>query len=139
MNDLIKRLEEAETGSWVLDAAITAYFAAAEVRPYPPQTDFGPSFKWQFWSEDGKHFLGNESKFPVYAWTTSINCAIEKAKQVLPEMNCYGFDCDPVGADAYVSRNNVQSGHWVIAAEAKTPALALCIATIRAYEAGKTA
>jgi hypothetical protein len=137
MTDLITRLEEAETGSRELDAAITAYFAAAEVRPYPPQTDFWASFKWQFWSEDGKHFLGNESKFPVYAWTTSISCAISKAKQVLPEMNCYGFDCDPKGAYAYVSRNNVQSGHWMFESRAKTPALAFCIATIRAYEAGK--
>ena len=70
--------------------------------------------------------------------TTSFDAAYAMAERVLPEMNCTGFDKTPLGVEAYVSRNNVESGHWVeIGWHKSSPALALCIAILKANHKDK--
>ena len=70
--------------------------------------------------------------------TTSIDAALALATRVLPEMNCTGFDKTPLGVEAYVSRNNVNSGHWVETGWHKSsPAIALCIAILKANHKDK--
>ena len=60
--DLAGRIEAGENIAHEIVAALNN----AIVKPYPPSTDFGPSARWQFWSKDGQHFLGNERKLPVF-------------------------------------------------------------------------
>lgn len=72
--DLADRVEAVKPSERV-DAAIVAALNNAIVKKYPPSTDFGPSARWQFWSKDGEHFLGNESKYPILSYTTSLDAA----------------------------------------------------------------
>ena len=107
---LITRLEEAAAGSWKLDAEIEVLFSAQNLREALARRDY----------------------------TTSLDAAYALAERVLPEMNCIGFDKTPRGVEAYVSRNNVDSGHWcVIGWHKSSPAIALCIATIKANHKDK--
>ncbi len=80
-SDLLTRLEAASGGDRELDALVVARQNNALLKPYPPATDFGPSAKWQFWSLDGKHFLGNESKFPVPPLTASMDAVRALARK----------------------------------------------------------
>ena len=75
--ELIGRLKKATSGSEALEAEIAAFRNNAIVKPYPPSDDFGPHDHWQFWSLDGLHFLGNESRAPfkLSPWTRSIDAA----------------------------------------------------------------
>ena len=69
----------------------------------------------------------------VYAYTSSLNDIIALIERELPQANCHGYDKDPKGATAYVSRNCVSSGHWLYESDhCATPALALCAAFCRA-------
>ena len=105
---LITRLEEAAEGSRELDARI-------------------------WWLTHPR--MGEDDGKPVIcpAYTNSIDAALALAERILPEANCMGFDSDPRGADAYVSRNEVPREQiWLVEARAKTPALALCAAILRA-------
>jgi len=45
-------------------------------------------------------------------YTTSIDAALALVERMLPDANCVGYDKTPLRVDAYVSRNNVKSGHW---------------------------
>lgn len=76
--ELIAKLAEAKEGTSELDALIVACLNDALLKPYPPQTDFGPSNRWQFWSLDGAHFLGNEgaTRFKVERLTTSVDAIL---------------------------------------------------------------
>ena len=76
VKELISKVEGAVEGSRELDAEITASLHNAAVKPYPPSDDFGPRDRWQFWSQDGKHFIGSEAKFPVPLYTTSLDAAL---------------------------------------------------------------
>lgn len=115
MSDLITRLEEAAEGSRELDVAIYAHIKGI--------ADDIAERHWQAFS-------------PV---TTSIDAALALAERVLPEMNCIGFDKTPSGVEAYVSRNNVDSKHWVVTGEhPSSPALAICIAILKANHKDKT-
>lgn len=132
--ELVARLEATSAGSRGLDAAITAHLNGALLKPYPPATDFGPSAKWQFWSLDGAHFLGNESKFPVPPFTTSLDAALALAERVLPgwlwNLAAETYGCD---AELFSPRGECWDGHGP--ATGATPALALCIAILRATTA----
>lgn len=74
--DLYRKIATAREGSEELDAMIVAFFAKATLRPYPPSDDFGPHDHWQFWSEDGENFLGNEHKFKIPPLTRSVDAAL---------------------------------------------------------------
>lgn len=78
---LSERVEALEGADRSVDAEIIAALNNALVKPYPPATDFGPHDRWQFWSLDGKHFLGSEAKFNVPLLTSSIDAALT----LLPE------------------------------------------------------
>lgn len=106
MNDLIKRLEEAETGSRELDLAI--------------------------WSSQG--FIGTLGE-KMGGVTTSLDAALALAEWVLPGW-CWMIERHKNGtATAGLHEWNAycEADQFT----ANTPALALCIAIIRAYEAGK--
>lgn len=129
MTPILTRLEEG--GSRELDAEIVALLNKATVRLYPPSDDFGPRAKWQFWSLDGAHFLGNESKFPVEPVTTSVDAALALAERVLP-------GCDPgVCLEQRLETGRTIWAGWVdlnpgTSQFAATPAAALCLAILKA-------
>ena len=132
MTDLITRLTAATEPSRKLDAEIVALLHDAIVKPYPPSTDFGPSAKWQFWSRDGAHFLGNESKWPVPHYTASLDAAMT----LVPEDCHVNFGTYPKNCTysfakpwAQVWREGVFGRNE---STAPTAALALCIAALRA-------
>lgn len=110
---LITRLEEAAEGSRELDKLV----ALGTTHPY----GIGPS---------------GRAVMPHY--TTSLDAAYALAERVLPEMNCFGFDKTPHGVEAYVSHTNVYAGHWFVTGEhPSSPALALCIAILKANHKDK--
>jgi hypothetical protein len=75
-HELYHDLATAPAGSDALDVRIVAFFGNAIVKPYPPTDDFGPRDKWQFWSEDGHHFLGNEHKIKIPPLTRSVDAVL---------------------------------------------------------------
>ncbi len=79
-----------------------------------------------------EYFWREHSGPPAY--TASIDAAVALCERVLPEANCVGFDKTPKETTAYVSRNYCAAGDkpWLIEADGKTPALALCAAILRA-------
>lgn len=133
MTDLLTRLENAKEGSRELDALIVAELNDAMVTPYPPRADYGPGNQWQFWSRDGKHFLGNESapRFKIPHYTTSLDAALTLVPggdwhwQVRQDPSCYR---------AAMISGKIPDIKFVRGA-APTPALALCIAALRARSA----
>ena len=77
--------------------------------------------------------IGPSGRAALLPYTTSLDAALALAERVLPEMNCTGFDKTPLGVEAYVSLNNVDSGHWCeVGWHKSSPALALCIAILKA-------
>jgi hypothetical protein len=98
--ELLTALRAAPGPSQELDAEITAVINNCIVKPYPPTDDFGPRNKWQFWSSDGKHFLGSEAKFKVEPLTSSVDAAAAFRERELP-----GWD--------YANGNNSVPWAWV--------------------------
>lgn len=84
MTALLPRIEGGTGADEALDAEIVAHFNNAIVKRYPPTDDFGPRDRWQFWSKDGTHFLGSEGKFPVPAYTSSLDDALALVERMLP-------------------------------------------------------
>ena len=136
---LITRLEEAAEGSRELDALIWAHFRPEKIKvtlwnaPYADdsgRTQVG----FELPPKRTPTVTNMRGPYPhAEPVTTSFDAAYALAERVLPEMNCIGFDKSPRGVEAYVSRNNVESGHWFVAGEhPSSPTLALCIATIKA-------
>lgn len=82
--ELIAKLEALSGPDREIDAAIVASLNNAIVKRYPPTDDFGPKNRWQFWSEDGKHFLGSEGKYPVPPYTASLDATIALVERLLP-------------------------------------------------------
>jgi hypothetical protein len=113
MTDLIKRLEEAKAGSADLDREV--HFALGLVkRPRP----------------------GFSVNVPVV--TTSLDAALALAERLFPGAEVYvgrqegqwDADCEPVGCD----RSAMFVDH-----KGATPALALCIAILKATDTGREA
>jgi hypothetical protein len=71
-------------------------------------------------------------------YTASLDAAIALVERVLPDANCYGVEKDPRSWIAHVSRNQVDSGHWLKEAEHKTAPLALLSALLRALSIKET-
>lgn len=131
MGDLIARLEAATEGNRELDCLIREwddprYTSGRRVMYYGEPTGEHVSVDTGGWSESP-------------AFTTSIDAAVALIERKLPSANCIGVESypDDDGAttwEAYVSRNRVNEGHWMKTGFAKTPALALCLALLRALE-----
>lgn len=131
---LIERLETVKEGSRELDAAIVAILNDCIVRPYPPTDDFGPRNKWQFWSSDGKHFLGSESKFPVQPFTTSIDAVAVLMKKSLLGADLelfHGFD-ESIYVTLTMPRKTEPYFFNVFSSCAATEPLARCAVLLRA-------
>ena len=131
---LIERLEAATGPDRELDAAIVAHFNNASVRRYPPQTDFGPGARWQFWSRDGAHFLGSESKFPVPPLTASLDAALALVERVRP-----GAWIEMSGPRKYLNIPAPVPNRWRVEVDERigwgsTLAIALLIALLRTLE-----
>ena len=135
MTDLHKRLSDATEGTRELDGDIErVLFPDALIMTDAGQVGLGAR-------PAAYEPIGARPDLPgdviaectgVSFYTTSVDAALALASRVLQEANCRGFDQTPQGSNAYVSRNNVASGHWVVGASAKTPALALCLAILSA-------
>ena len=134
--ELVARLEAASVGSRELDAHVTVALRLGCKRGLPDDLQYlqkvrkddecAPGTYW-YVCRSGKSLRTAE---PV---TTSLDAALALAERVLPEANCMGFDRDPKGVDAYVSRNCVPRDEvWLVEARAATPALALCLAILKA-------
>jgi hypothetical protein len=147
MDELIARLEAATGPSRELDLEIAKSIGAApqdadEVKPtyeYPGNDYTTPhwrnrvSAEMEHFNKTGEllevteHRVDETGSFPCY--TSSIDAAMT----LRPDgANCHGFDLTPEWAMGYWSRNNVSGGHWIFEAYGKTPAIALCIAALKA-------
>ncbi len=130
--ELAERCEQASGPGERLDAEIVAALNDALLKPYPPQTDFGPGQRWQFWSLDGKHFLGNEARppFRVLPFTASLDAAMTLVVKD-DRIELAGLN------DSWTAMINPtpsgERGRWT--GFAPTPALALCAAALRARAA----
>lgn len=111
---LIERLEAAEVGSRELDAAI--WYALIETCGGKPDKDM----------------IG---RWPDY--TTSLDAALALAERVLPGWH---WELDNVGGSPYAANLTNPVGRFLICGDtevystAPTPALALCIAILKAKE-----
>jgi hypothetical protein len=142
MTDLIKRLEEAEAGSRELDREIAKLIDKAEWDKCanwasmpcgaPPDVIDRDALRW------------------LPAYTTSIDGAVAWAERVLPGWYCavqpwFHTDPDRTMYRAYVikpdwSRWTPVDDDWcevVLGPSATTPALALCIAILKATDTGR--
>lgn len=138
LTELADRCEKATGPDERLNAEIVAALNDALLKPYPPQTDFGPGQRWQFWSLDGKHFLGNEAKHPFKV--PPFTASIDDAMTLVPEGWRLIDMCETViegDLPWYVrlreKRFDVPPGS--AHSDGATPALALCAAALRAHAA----
>lgn len=141
LDGLIASLRRAIEGSRELDAEIVV---ALDLRPEwlpaggelwvdretPP--GMAPTVRFR----DGrikKRSPGNPPAGDYARYTTSVDAALTLA----PEgANCHGYELDPKGVEAFISRNCVASGHWISLGHHPTsPAIALCIAALKARKA----
>lgn len=134
MQDILKRLEAMSEGEEKIEAEIVAWINHAVLKPYPPATDFGPQSHWQFWSADEKHFLGNESKFPIAPITRDMDYALAFVPEgwrvyAIQQMN-YPGHMPQLWFAGLDSIPHSRAGSMT--AKASTPALALTAASIRA-------
>jgi hypothetical protein len=111
MTDLIKRMEEAEAGSRELDIALAM---------------------------ETTHVYGFDSEREIDAYphpTTSIDDALALAERVLPRLYMWNveFDDEPTATPASAKVYAEQDGRGYAA----TPALALCIAVLKAADTGR--
>lgn len=67
-------------------------------------------------------------------YTGSIDAALEFATKLVPNANCYGLERDKFGWSAYLSRNNVSDGHWLIEAGASSAPIAILLAAFLALQ-----
>ena len=140
--DIIERLEKATGPDRELDARIWAFLAGVKyVGHYQPYADDSGRTQVVYCvPPKRKTEVTNPPRMqhaePV---TSSIDAAIALLEQIFPQENCYGFEKDPLGIAAFVSRNDVSSGHWFKEAYAPTAPLAILLATFRALEAQEAA
>lgn len=63
-------------------------------------------------------------------YTASIDAALAFALRIVPDANCHGYEKGEWGVDAYLSRNNVPDGHWLVDARGETVPLAFIAAAL---------
>lgn len=113
--DLIERLEKAEAGDVALNCAVARVFGYHV-----------PDRAWSGWHDpDGKH-IGLPPAF-----TTSLDAALALAERVLPGCFC-GVQKNRWAGKAWTAYLTVADAEGEIEQDADTPALALCIAVLRA-------
>ena len=126
MKDIIERLEEAEIGDREIDVAIAQAIGWQYVR----NCDVGSPHLW------GWHGMSPDGRTgPIPAYSTSIDAALALVERMLPDANCWGFDKVPKDVTAYVSRINVNEGHWYFEGVHKSAQVALLLALFCALQA----
>lgn len=120
---LVERLEKATGPDRNLDFAIHEAFFPMPQERITPNVKLPEGF--------GKDAM-SLAMDPRPSYTASLDAAIVLVERVLPEANCYGVEKDPRSWTGYVSRNNVDNGHWLKEAEHKTAPMALLLALLRA-------
>lgn len=117
-----EQLETASEGSRAIDSMFGALLSGP---PWKPDT---PGYIWC-------PGVGSENSraIEVRKYSTDLN-AIVAAVEAEPLINCHGYDKDPIGIQAHVSRNNVSEGHFLFEGTQCTPALALCLAFAKMKE-----
>lgn len=130
MTDLIKRLEEAEAGSRELDALVFRRFGG----PLPKEfAGYGVELTWQ---ADGSATMPvgeMQVRYDPPAYTTSLDAALALAERVLPEWGWYAGG----SRGEHCGRLDTPDGCDFEEAYAATPALALCIAVLKATDTGR--
>jgi hypothetical protein len=132
MTDLIKRLEEAEAGSRDLDALI-----CVTTNDRPPWARRAPE---QLVVNGSCVTLGKDGAgWPSESYTTSLDSALALAERVLPGWgweishdDCIGNYYAWVGKDFYL-----RGPQEHLRGIQETPALALCIAVLKATDTGR--
>lgn len=130
LSELIERVERAEGPDREIDAQIVAYLNHAIVKPYPPTDDFGPRNRWQFWSRDGEHFLGNEGRMQVARYTESLDAIVGLIERELPGEWSISVDARIPGWFAWIENDQHVATH--AEGVGATKALAVCAACLRA-------
>jgi hypothetical protein len=119
LSDLLARVEAATGPDRELDGAIhNALFGTNYVRSTGSVTGFMTS------PTDN----GNP---PVERYTASIDAALALALKIAPDANNHGYDTVNGMVYAYVSLNNVSSGHWISESWGSTVPLAFVAVAIR--------
>jgi len=127
--NLLTRLET-ESGEGI-DADIVAFLHDAIAKRYPPTDDYGPKDRWQFWSEDEKHFLGNEAKWPIVPYTSSVDAALT----LVGEGALYRLTKNKNGLfTATIQCGEVGPNFIYEEADAHTPQNAICIVALKVME-----
>lgn len=139
--ELAERCEAATGPDARLNAEIVAALNNALLKPYPPQTDFGPGQRWQFWSLDGKHFLGNEAKHPfkVLPFTASVDAALTLVPEGWDGALYLATDTHKpeVQLETPAMRSALSMDDERVEGAAATLPLALCAAALRAKARGE--
>jgi len=78
-----------------------------------------------------------DKEIPLFS--SSIDASLALVERMLPDANCCGVEKDANGWNAYVSRNSVDTGHWLVEAATLTAPLAILLALFRALEAKEAA
>ena len=144
MKDLIARLEAAEGPDRELDVRIWLALFDKQIMVdgggYGPKAT-EPKYKSarELWTDHWPHWA---NKHDVDAVALSLDApkytaSIGAALALKPSWaNCHGYDAIPGKCSAYFSLNHVPTGHKIVEGHAATPALALCIAALKARDVG---
>lgn len=129
---LIKKLEEAEEGSRELDCLIATYLTGIEWRDASSKDR--PEFAIKKNMSRAERFFGPwfSSFILVGRYTTSIDAASALVEKKFPG-DAWRLECGPlVGVGARTCEAELECNR--APADAKTPALALCLAFTRALQ-----
>lgn len=129
---ILPRLKSLQEPNREVDAEI--WLATTEGATRRTTTAHSATGAWpDYFIDETRDASGHLISVPRY--TASLDAAVALVEKMLPDANCWGVERSPAGFDAYVSRNNVDAGHWYHGAEHKTSAaIALLIALFTALE-----
>jgi hypothetical protein len=136
MQELIARLEDAEAGSRELDAAIFRYFGE------PVPTEFaGRGIKLE-WQDDGTAVMpigDMHVRYSPPSYSTSLDAALALAERVLPSWRVFGIsdERDSQVNSGWAAGICELRGPGIQHARTWTPALAICIAILKAKAQGE--
>jgi hypothetical protein len=134
LQEIIDALEKATGADRALDCHLWVLSKGGDARMQYVDGD-AKEFVWErgvdgMWIRDIQCFQG------VPKYTASVDAATALCARAVPAANCWGIDKSPSGFSAFISRNEVKTGHWLIEAEHKaSAAMALCLAILSALRA----
>ena len=146
-NELISRMEKAEGPSMELARIIQCQYGGwHRVTPSQLGKKHGGFIAPQDWigqHSNGAPILdslhGTDIHRDVPDCLSSIDAAVAFAERVLPDINVWGLEFERGKCEATVQRNGVAPGHWAYFAVHAVPAIAICIAALKALKAREVA